>query len=115
MWDGHRTRASHEIIEITNQHRIRLKNNINDSTHIVTLGMLRADQVNILDQYDCVNQLFIVYKNGVSEVLPRGLFGNKIKDYLGLNFTRIKYWTVLPMPPRKLKDKVYKYKDVYTS
>lgn len=42
------------------------------------------------------NQLLIVFKNGRFEVLPSGISGNKIKDYLGIRFYRIRFWTAMP-------------------
>lgn len=42
------------------------------------------------------NQIIVIYRSGRFEVLPQGINGYCMKDYLGVRYSRIKYWCVLP-------------------
>lgn len=65
------------------------KNNIN-------LAFLDAKHHNILDTSMLANQVVVLFRNGRFEVLPVGVNGLAIKDYLGVRFHRIAYWSAFP-------------------
>ena len=43
------------------------------------------------------NQILIKFRNGQCELMPRGINGYEVKTYLGIQFTKVKQWALLPI------------------
>jgi len=67
----------------------------------INCGMLDIREYDLLDTKHFINQIMVLYKNGRFDVLPYGILGTLIKDYLGIRYPKIRYWTVLPPPGSK--------------
>jgi hypothetical protein len=65
------------------------KNNIN-------LKFVSIRDIKIEETDGCINQIVVRYRNKSFDVLPRSIHGAKIKDFLGVRYTRIESWAVLP-------------------
>lgn len=100
---------------------LKLKNGILDSIININLSFLDVNEFPVKESFALANQVIVVYKNCIYEVLPKGINGDKIKDYLGVKFSRIRFWAPLPIrgadnnpiPIKKIL-RITKAKDIYT-
>lgn len=69
-----------------------LKNNIN-------LRFISVNDIPITETEGCINQLVIKYRNGSYDVLPRNINGYRIKDFVGVRYSRIVEWACFPFDP----------------
>ena len=91
-----------ELEPIWHDNAARIHKATQESNLFFNLKFLDAKKHDITETMQCRNQVLVVYKNGRFEILPTTIHGQVIKDYLGVQFSRIKYWTVLPTPGHRL-------------
>jgi len=106
-----------EARDITKKNRATLHQIIKDQKNNINLTFLDATKHSILTVYDMSNTILVVYRNGMYDLVPAGLSGTTIKEYLGIRFNRIKYWAVLPFFEQLKKPKEDKQngcKDVFS-
>ncbi len=94
------TRQENNIIWHGNLKKIREASE--EAPLFFNLKFLDAKKHDITETMGCRNQLLVVYKAGRFEVLPVGVNGQVIKDHLGIQFGRIRFWAALPTPSHRL-------------
>lgn len=106
-----------ENCDIINESLLASKNNF-------IFGFLDVEEHPLDFTYYIGNQIVVVYRGGSMEMLPIGVNGTAIKDFLGVRYGRIRYWGVMPdkysdlnpcqFNSQKTKDALYlPYRDVY--
>lgn len=58
---------------------------------------------------ECFNQILVEYSNGRFELLPQGVNGYNIKDYLGIRYPRIVRWGAMPPNCKGVTRDLYDY------
>lgn len=74
-----------------------MSNALKESKININLSFIPISQFNLKDTQGVLNQIVVVYKNGLFEILPRGMVGYRVKEYLGVNFNRVAFWGMLPL------------------
>lgn len=82
--------------EIDRANYLKIRHAIQDSKDNINFGLLNIIDYPLTLTERCNNQILLVYRNGRFEILPSGVVGARIKDYLGLRYHRIQRWTALP-------------------
>jgi len=72
------------------------------SKNKIIFSLLPIKDYKITVTIKLTNQLIIQYANGTLEILPKGITGYKVKDYLGVQYGKIKAWGVLPITGKRL-------------
>lgn len=80
---------------------LKIREAIHSSENNIIFGLLDINEYPLELTEDCSNQIFIMYRTGRFEVLPRGVNGAAIRDYVGIAYHRIVGWTALPRPGAK--------------
>jgi len=62
-----------------------------------TLSLININEIPLDKTFTMKNQIMVMYKNGTFDVLPQGVNGLNIRDYLGFKYSRIVFWTMLPL------------------
>lgn len=70
---------------------------LRDGKNNINLTFLPQKDYNVLMTEELLNQVMVVYRNGRFEILPVGVTGARVREYLGVWFSRIKCWTLLPI------------------
>jgi hypothetical protein len=94
--------SAEELEILWRENGARISQAIKDSNSEFNLKFLDAKKHDITQTMSHRNQILVVYKNGRFEVLPTSINGQIIKDYLGVQFTRIKMWAAFPTPGHTL-------------
>jgi hypothetical protein len=79
-----------------------LKPHFEKSKNKIIFSLLPAREHKITVTIKLTNQLIVQYTNGTVEILPKGITGYKVKDYLGVQYGKIKAWGVLPITGKRL-------------
>jgi hypothetical protein len=87
--------------EVLQQGWTRVAKKLRESKNNINLSFVEGD---VKDTIECENQILVQYKNGRFELLPHGVTGFQIKDYLGIRYFRIAKWTVMPYPNGSKRD-----------
>jgi hypothetical protein len=80
---------------------LKIREGIKESENNIIFGFLDIKEFPLEWTEECSNQILVVYRTGRFEVLPRGVNGGALRDYLGIAYHRITKWTVLPTPGSK--------------
>jgi hypothetical protein len=78
-----------------------IRERIRENKLPLNLSFININEVGLEATSDIPNQVMVMYRNGEFEVLPKGVNGDRIKEYIGFKYTRITYWCMLHMPNSK--------------
>lgn len=68
-----------------------------ESENKVIFSWIALSKVSLQYTYQASNQIVLLFKSGVVEVLPRGIYGDTgIRQYIGHRYTQITHWSALP-------------------
>lgn len=70
---------------------------IHDVKFPYQLSLININEIPLDKTFGILNQILVMYKNGIFDVLPQGVNGLNIRDYLGFKYSRIVFWTMLPL------------------
>ena len=73
-----------------------IKKLIDASKDNINLSFVSVEECPIEWTDECVNQVVVRYRNKRCEILPARIHGPRIKEYLGVKYTRVTHWTVMP-------------------
>ena len=94
--------AGEEQLKIAAENCRKLSADIRKSNIIFGIQFLKIKDHPLKLTDKLLNQIMVVYRTGKFEVLPSGLNGERIKDYLGVQYARIVLWAALPLSGHKL-------------
>jgi hypothetical protein len=80
---------------------LKIRHAIKESENNIIFGFLDIKQYPLEWTEACSNQILLVSKSGRFELLPRGVNGGAIREYVGIAYSRITKWTILPTPTSK--------------
>jgi len=74
----------------------KLNDAMKDTEINVNFRFLPIEDFSFNMSHLCSNQIAVMFRNGKIEVIPSAINGTDIKAYLGVRFSRVRYWTALP-------------------
>lgn len=99
-------------LELRKRNFRKIRKAIESSENNIIFQMVSVKDIPLNLANGCKNQIVIMYKTNRMEILPVGVDGTKIKDYLGVRYNRITHWSVLSMPSNMLRSEL---SDIYAS
>lgn len=96
----------HKEIEVLRQGWARVAARLRNSENNIILPFIEGNKLD--DTIESENQILVQYKNGRYELLPYGVTGFQVKDYLGIRYFRIARWTVMPYH-KKINRDIYDF------
>ena len=74
-----------------------VKAKVHEYTLPLTLSFIPISEIPITKTRRIINQIMVMYRNGVFEVLPTNVNGGNVAEYLGLKFSRVTHFCLMPM------------------
>ena len=87
--------------EHAEKNAVLLSNILKESKNNFILSFLDINKYPISMTARLNNQILVKFKNGQCELLPRGINGYEVKTYMGVQYTKVKQWSLLPIEQPK--------------